>query len=712
MNFKTFLEMVNKSDIPAYLRKNDKLTTKDLEKERTQNRSHPETIKKINGTVKEQIDEANHREFASQGKMHPDMAKHMKTGEHMDYYEPKTGDKVHGKVMKNDGKEVHVKQTHDSYNPKKVGTVHKFTIASKLEEGYYQKPASAYRRKGDEVGGGSSKNDVPFDGPYTKTPATTKDKSGAVHTAMSRAKHLAKQAMKNVKEEAEQLDELSPGALRSYVQSAKDDVQNAKDERDSARSGGDGKGANDAYQRSKKRTAGIKQAKAKLNKEDISEAKDEQEYGYEGDMAMNQLSTLVRCAEMIKDTLKPDTDLPEWVQSKITLATDYIVTAADYLHSELEESVLDDVRARQANGGSNPAGKKFDTKTGKPLSGTLSHAVRNGNTVTAVADRKPGESAIQKSSLSKIRDRMKSRNEEVEFEEQAPVAPVPDKKYIKGTPEHKAYKATKKPINGMPTNKESYDDNRRGFGKRPREDDEYHVPDPEVKNKVKKEELTGNQHKIDKNKNGKIDAHDFKLLRKEEEQLDELSKGTLGSYIKKASNDLANKGAALGKKQADADEVDRYTNRHMPNQSDARETMRKAVGAGHDDINKVRSGAIKRNKNIGKAVDRLSKEEFENGELETMSKSYKQFVESLNEIKMSDLPSRKISGSSYGAQYHDSEGDDEEEKPKAKPAADAVKRGRGRPAGAKSGARQGGSAVKSKNGADYTGYKLHLPNKN
>jgi len=69
----------------------------------------------------------------------------------------------------------------------------------------------------------------------------------------------------------------------------------------------------------------------------MTEEKDEQEYGYEGDMAMNQLSTLIRCAEMIKDTLKPDTDLPEWVQSKITLASDYIVTAADYLHSELEE---------------------------------------------------------------------------------------------------------------------------------------------------------------------------------------------------------------------------------------------------------------------------------------------------------------------------------------------------------------------------------------
>ena len=39
---------------------------------------------------------------------------------------------------------------------------------------------------------------------------------------------------------------------------------------------------------------------------------------------------------------------------------------------------------------------------------------------------------------------------------------------------------------------------------------------------VTKEELKGNQHKIDKNKNGKIDAQDFKLLRKEEvEQIDE-----------------------------------------------------------------------------------------------------------------------------------------------------------------------------------------------
>jgi len=35
-----------------------------------------------------------------------------------------------------------------------------------------------------------------------------------------------------------------------------------------------------------------------------------------------------------------------------------------------------------------------------------------------------------------------------------------------------------------------------------------------MKRKPTEEELKGNQHKIDKNKNGKIDSHDFKLLRK------------------------------------------------------------------------------------------------------------------------------------------------------------------------------------------------------
>ena len=59
--------------------------------------------------------------------------------------------------------------------------------------------------------------------------------------------------------------------------------------------------------------------------------------------------------------------------------------------------------------------------------------------------RKPGSKGAPTAAALKA-----SQNESVV--EQAPVAPTLDKKYIKGTPEHKAYKATKKPINGHPTN--------------------------------------------------------------------------------------------------------------------------------------------------------------------------------------------------------------------------------------------------------------------
>ena len=66
---------------------------------------------------------------------------------------------------------------------------------------------------------------------------------------------------------------------------------------------------------------------------------DKGEYDYEGDMAMSQLKSVMRNAQKIHDMLSPDTNLPEWVQSKITLAEDYITTAANYLQSEgMDES--------------------------------------------------------------------------------------------------------------------------------------------------------------------------------------------------------------------------------------------------------------------------------------------------------------------------------------------------------------------------------------
>jgi hypothetical protein len=67
--------------------------------------------------------------------------------------------------------------------------------------------------------------------------------------------------------------------------------------------------------------------------------KEKQEYDYEGDMAMSQLKSIIANAQRMHDMLKVDTNLPEWVQSKITLAEDYITTASNYLQGEMKEDV-------------------------------------------------------------------------------------------------------------------------------------------------------------------------------------------------------------------------------------------------------------------------------------------------------------------------------------------------------------------------------------
>jgi hypothetical protein len=203
------------------------------------------------------------------------------------------------------------------------------------------------------------------------------------------------------------------------------------------------------------------------------------------------------------------------------------------------------------------------------------------------------------------------------------------------------------------------------------------------------EALKGDQHKIDKNKNGKVDAHDFKLLRKEEakkpvspfdwkntprqtaekgektghtakkistgtvytkkytkeeasqeefnkeikiaqdkstgkvkaevakpavqavqneqvEQLDELSKKTLGSYVKKASHDVAHKGALTRQFANDSAAAKKDSNYWDAKKAD-------------DKSNKMFAKSWKRRENMGKAVDRLAKEEYE--QLDELSKS-------------------------------------------------------------------------------------------
>jgi hypothetical protein len=131
--------------------------------------------------------------------------------------------------------------------------------------------------------------------------------------------------------------------------------------------------------------------------------------------------------------------------------------------------------------------------------------------------------------------------------------------------------------------------------------------------KIMGEQLKGNQHKIDANKNGKVDAHDFKLLRakkgmKEDvEQLDEVGdtpagRKTLSSYVNKALGDKNRekglrkatsrlyKDNYYGKKTNEEVELDEAAKKKAPYD---KEKVGKAIGAAmdkaHDAIQKGRA---------------------------------------------------------------------------------------------------------------------------
>jgi hypothetical protein len=78
--------------------------------------------------------------------------------------------------------------------------------------------------------------------------------------------------------------------------------------------------------------------KHKIAAEGADDPADQGEYDQEGDMAKDQLHTLTKAAEELSSILDDDQDLPEWVQSKITKALEFINTSNDYMDQERHDS--------------------------------------------------------------------------------------------------------------------------------------------------------------------------------------------------------------------------------------------------------------------------------------------------------------------------------------------------------------------------------------
>jgi hypothetical protein len=147
--------------------------------------------------------------------------------------------------------------------------------------------------------------------------------------------------------------------------------------------------------------------------EEAAKAIDSGEYDYEGQMARTQLQTILRNSKDLIDMLSDEDNMPEWVQSKITLAQDYITCVRDYLQSKEE------------------LGEGFRSYSGR----SHGHAYGGGGF-----------------------GKREREDDEYHVPDPTPVAPTIARKYIKGTPENKAAKAASKPINGHPTNEEVLDE--------------------------------------------------------------------------------------------------------------------------------------------------------------------------------------------------------------------------------------------------------------
>ena len=182
-------------------------------------------------------------------------------------------------------------------------------------------------------------------------------------------------------------------------------------------------------------------------KEMRKEAKDPNEYDNEGSMMKSQLKQICSANEKLMSMVKDDDNLPEWVQSKVTKATDYIRSVRDYLEAEnMEEKTLTPAELKKRNDVAKaikkddpdmPMDKKMAIatsvakKTAEDVKEVSSNTLGNYMRKSAAAAAKPGASARtqdkriggQKMADNKIRKKMgysspakvpAGKNEEVE----------------------------------------------------------------------------------------------------------------------------------------------------------------------------------------------------------------------------------------------------------------------------------------------------------
>jgi hypothetical protein len=233
------------------------------------------------------------------------------------------------------------------------------------------------------------------------------------------------------------------------------------------------------------------------DKREKKTVKEDSEYG----MARNELETAKRAIDRLNAKMgKGEGELEAWVQSKITKAADYLDTVADYIESgSVKEEVIDEDTAVASVSTKDTPKEQPESKNKK---------------------KDDGKDLMEPGTI-------KGGKTEVDTE------PTTDDRADDGKKINKNEKATKA-ANAQAGVKEETMNKTKHFG----------LPADLIA--AVTEALKGDQHKIDANKNNKIDSHDFKLLRgkkKVEEEVEELDERDAGNKAKKDAA-VASVGAA------------------------------------------------------------------------------------------------------------------------------------------------------------------------
>ena len=338
-----------------------------------------------------------------------------------------------------------------------------------------------------------------------------------------------------------------------------------------------------------------KAVRKKLGKSMLDEAKEKTEYDYEGDMAMGQLKSIIANSQRMHDMLSDDTNLPEWVQSKITLAEDYISTASNYMQGEMNEEKM------PFEGPYRKVGERKD-KYGNPVKNVAKHLAKKAMNaqkneeveqideilpvVAGAAARyaagKAGAGVVGRTvagAATKYAVSKSMNKEEVEVIDELSKKTMGS--YVKKASGAEQPKNVMSPKNVPLTKIAAYQgDSETGhFGKR------FNQATYDKAERLRKNRETGIKRAVDK------------ITKEDVEVIDELSKKTMGRYINKAKDSIDMTSYRSGIKDGTA------ISSSTPYKSN----------------NPLEKKLSKRHKGIETAVKKLAKEESEN--LDELSKA-------------------------------------------------------------------------------------------